>query len=160
MRLKVGTKTGIFNLRQNECGTKSRISRKKSSQPSGNHSRSALSCSRLSLVLVCLSSYKSRCAQFHFTHIDAAARLEGTVFQVPTTRKQKVYDAIIIGSGASGGMAAKELTEKGFEVLVLEAGPPVNPQRDFSMHKWPAVSCIHCSFCRQFGGPKPRYISS
>ncbi len=55
--------------------------------------------------------------------------------QVKTTRNTKIYDAIIIGSGASGGMAAKELTEKGMEVIVLEAGPPVNPARDFSMHK-------------------------
>jgi len=52
-------------------------------------------------------------------------------------RSAKKYDALIIGSGASGGMAAKELTERGFEVLVLEAGPPVNPQRDFSTHTWP-----------------------
>ena len=49
----------------------------------------------------------------------------------------KIYDAIIIGSGASGGMAAKELTDKGLEVLVLEAGPPVNPLRDLSNHQWP-----------------------
>lgn len=49
----------------------------------------------------------------------------------------KIYDAIIIGSGASGGMAAKQLTEHGMEVLVLEAGPPVNPQRDFSSHTMP-----------------------
>ena len=30
------------------------------------------------------------------------------------------YDAIVIGSGVTGGMAAKELTEKGLRVLMLE----------------------------------------
>jgi len=33
-----------------------------------------------------------------------------------------VYDAIVIGSGISGGWAAKELTEKGLKVLMLERG--------------------------------------
>ncbi len=32
------------------------------------------------------------------------------------------YDAIIVGSGITGGWAAKELTEKGMNVLLLEAG--------------------------------------
>jgi len=32
------------------------------------------------------------------------------------------YDAVIVGSGITGGWAAKELTEKGLSVLVLEAG--------------------------------------
>ena len=61
---------------------------------------------------------------------------------------KKVYDAIIIGSGASGGMAAKELTEKGFEVLVLEAGPPIDPSRDFAMNK-----SSYESMYRGFGPP-------
>ena len=33
------------------------------------------------------------------------------------------YDAIVVGSGIAGGWAAKELTEKGLEVLLLERGP-------------------------------------
>ncbi len=33
------------------------------------------------------------------------------------------YDAIVVGSGATGGFAAKELAEKGLKTLVLEAGP-------------------------------------
>lgn len=49
---------------------------------------------------------------------------------------RKKYDAIIIGSGASGGMAAKELTERGFQVLLLEAGPMIDPLRDFNMNKF------------------------
>jgi choline dehydrogenase-like flavoprotein len=36
--------------------------------------------------------------------------------------KSMTYDAIVIGSGVSGGYAAKELTEKGLRVLVLEKG--------------------------------------
>ena len=34
--------------------------------------------------------------------------------------QQHTYDAIVIGSGISGGWAAKELTEKGLKTLVLE----------------------------------------
>ena len=36
--------------------------------------------------------------------------------------KEATYDAIVIGSGISGGWAAKELTEKGLRVLMLERG--------------------------------------
>lgn len=35
----------------------------------------------------------------------------------------RMYDVIVVGSGATGGIAAKELTERGYEVLALEAGP-------------------------------------
>ncbi len=39
--------------------------------------------------------------------------------------KQTDYDAIVIGSGISGGYAAMELCEKGYKTLVLERGPSV-----------------------------------
>ncbi|MBT5006069.1 MAG: GMC family oxidoreductase, partial [Halieaceae bacterium] len=35
------------------------------------------------------------------------------------------FDAVVVGSGISGGWAAKELTEKGLKVLVLERGKPL-----------------------------------
>jgi choline dehydrogenase-like flavoprotein len=38
------------------------------------------------------------------------------------SKKELTYDAIVIGSGVSGGWAAKELTEKGLRVLMLERG--------------------------------------
>ncbi|HEV2227476.1 MAG TPA: GMC family oxidoreductase [Steroidobacteraceae bacterium] len=44
------------------------------------------------------------------------------------------YDAIVVGSGISGGWAAKELTEKGLNTLLLEAGPPIVPERDYAEH--------------------------
>jgi choline dehydrogenase-like flavoprotein len=40
-------------------------------------------------------------------------------------KKQNTYDAIVIGSGISGGWAAKELCEKGLKTLVLERGRDV-----------------------------------
>jgi choline dehydrogenase-like flavoprotein len=45
------------------------------------------------------------------------------------------FDAIVVGSGITGGWAAKELTERGLKTLVLEAGGLVNPPTDFGEHK-------------------------
>jgi choline dehydrogenase-like flavoprotein len=52
-------------------------------------------------------------------------------------RSPKLYDVCIIGSGAAGGTAAKVLTEGGLNVVMLEAGGPVNPERDYKEHVWP-----------------------
>ena len=49
----------------------------------------------------------------------------------------KVYDAVVVGSGAAGGMAATELCLKGFKVLMLEAGPRFNIATDFHHHQKP-----------------------
>ena len=45
--------------------------------------------------------------------------------------KQNSYDAIVIGSGISGGWAAKELTEKGLKVLMLERGRNLEHIKDY-----------------------------
>ena len=44
---------------------------------------------------------------------------------------QHHYDAIVVGSGISGGWAAKELTEKGLKVLLLERGRPLEHIKDY-----------------------------
>lgn len=44
---------------------------------------------------------------------------------------QQEYDAIVVGSGISGGWAAKELTEKGLRVLLLERGKNVEHVKDY-----------------------------
>ncbi|HJQ21077.1 MAG TPA: GMC family oxidoreductase [Gemmatimonadaceae bacterium] len=47
------------------------------------------------------------------------------------------YDAIVVGSGISGGWAAKELTAKGLQTIVLEAGRPIDPNVDYVEHVRP-----------------------
>lgn len=51
----------------------------------------------------------------------------------------KVYDVVIVGSGAGGGMATKILSEAGFDVAVLEAGPFFDPAQDEyrTQLRWP-----------------------
>src|SRR5687767_2028900 len=46
-------------------------------------------------------------------------------------RAAQTYDAIVVGSGISGGWAAKELTEKGLRTLVIERGRDVVHQKDY-----------------------------
>ena len=45
--------------------------------------------------------------------------------------QREEYDAVVVGSGVSGGWAAKELTEKGLRTLVLERGRDVEHQKDY-----------------------------
>ncbi len=47
------------------------------------------------------------------------------------TNNQNIFDAIVVGSGISGGWAAKELCEKGLKTLVLERGRNVEHIKDY-----------------------------
>lgn len=53
--------------------------------------------------------------------------------------QQTVYDAIIVGSGAGGGMAAKVLTDAGLSVAIVEAGGDYDPAKDEyrTQLRWP-----------------------
>lgn len=59
----------------------------------------------------------------------------------PLTRS---YDAIVVGSGATGGWAAKRLSEAGLQVALLEAGRNISP-REFTEHK-PVFELKHRNF--------------
>lgn len=45
--------------------------------------------------------------------------------------KTKEYDAIVVGSGITGGWAAKELCERGLKTLMIERGRPVEHVKDY-----------------------------
>jgi choline dehydrogenase-like flavoprotein len=49
----------------------------------------------------------------------------------------KVYDAIVVGSGAAGGMAAHVLTSHGMKVLLLEAGKKLDVDQELRSMEWP-----------------------
>jgi choline dehydrogenase-like flavoprotein len=52
----------------------------------------------------------------------------------------KKYDAVIVGSGAGGGMAAYQLSKAGLKVCLLEAGAMYDPQKNITQLKWPYES--------------------
>jgi len=49
----------------------------------------------------------------------------------------KTYDAIVVGSGAAGGMAAHVLTDLGMKVLLLEAGKKIDINAELRSMQWP-----------------------
>jgi len=49
----------------------------------------------------------------------------------------KIYDVVIVGSGAAGGTLAAHLARKGVDVAVVEGGPKINTRTDFNTHAMP-----------------------
>jgi choline dehydrogenase-like flavoprotein len=55
----------------------------------------------------------------------------------PAVDLRRTYDAIVIGSGAAGGMAAHVLTSHGMKVLMLEAGKKLDVDKELKSMEWP-----------------------
>lgn len=51
--------------------------------------------------------------------------------------RETIHDVVVIGSGAGGGTVVHTLTKLGVKVLLLEAGGPLNPAKDFKEHLMP-----------------------
>jgi choline dehydrogenase-like flavoprotein len=66
-------------------------------------------------------------------------------------KARKIYDAIVVGTGAGGGMAIKTLCEAGLNVLALNSGRRLDPAKDFRNHKM-----SYDLKYRGFGDPKKR----
>ena len=49
----------------------------------------------------------------------------------------RTYDAVVVGSGAAGGMAAHVLTTHGLKVLLLEAGKKLPIEKELRSMEWP-----------------------
>ena len=60
------------------------------------------------------------------------------------------FDAIVCGSGITGGWAAKELTERGLKVLMVERGPPLEHRKDYKTEFTPPWQLPY----RGFGDPQ------
>src|SRR5437660_2985967 len=61
----------------------------------------------------------------------------------PLIPKSREFDAIVVGSGISGGWAAKELTEKGLKTLVLERGRSLVHGKDYITEHRPPWAFAH-----------------
>ncbi len=78
-------------------------------------------------------------------------------------KKNRTFDAIVIGSGISGGWAAKELTGKGLRTLLLDRGRDVKHIADYPTmmaNPWdlPHGGKVPLAIVEQYKVPSPHYI--
>ncbi|MBC3838515.1 GMC family oxidoreductase [Klebsiella pneumoniae] len=81
--------------------------------------------------------------------------------------KKECYDAIVVGSGVAGSIAVKELTEKGMNVILLEAGPflgekdfPVTPGNNEKIKKIDAFARFKIALTGQPLQARAAYMSN
>src|SRR5882672_6484575 len=74
--------------------------------------------------------------------------------------KAQEFDAIVVGSGISGGWAAKELTEKGFRTLVLERGRSIVHGADYTTEHRPPWDFSHLGAVNREALQKDYFIQS
>lgn len=84
------------------------------------------------------------CGRFSFRAYPCIQSQQARPYRITPLRindfrmNNNTFDAIVIGSGISGGWAAKELCEKGLKTLVLERGRNVRHKEDYpTMHTPP-----------------------
>ncbi len=53
------------------------------------------------------------------------------------SRSPEVHEVVVVGSGAGGGTVVHVLTALGIQVTLLEAGPMLDPAKEFKEHMWP-----------------------
>src|ERR1700704_3483900 len=79
----------------------------------------------------CTATAPPRSASVH----SVCSHRRGAMTAAPHSMPPTDFDAIVVGSGMTGGWAAKELTELGLRTLVLEAGRPIVPEQDYVEHQ-------------------------
>lgn len=73
--------------------------------------------------------------------------------------EHEAADIVIVGAGAAGGVIAKELSEAGLTVVVLDAGPWRDPQKDFASNEL-SMRCLAWEDTRVVDGAEPFSMGS
>ena len=77
---------------------------------------------------------------------------------ITNSKTASQYDAIVVGSGAAGGMAAYVLCKAGMKVLMLEAGRNYDAATETPMFQTNADAPLRGAAMPEFPGPPPEVL--